>query len=162
MRLAYSNRRRLVIGEAWAHQLLDPGLVYWRHLTNIRVLTVSYTTTAMPLPLGAWGIMFSGCPSARHSVRQSIRQSVDRPTPRWLTNHLVFRPLVRPSVPRGFWKFFSERMGGNGLKFGKLIYPDKAFQAFTGECVGGNVRGWGWGYFRRFASSSIWLYVACH
>ena len=65
----------------------------------------------MPPPLGAGGIMFSGCPSVRPSVCPSVRPSVRRlkyplltcTWVRWSTRPTVtvlqhVRPSVRPSV----------------------------------------------------------------
>ena len=96
----------------------------------------------MPPPLGAGGIMFSGCPSVRPSVRLSVRPSV-RPKPEipsfdlhmgplvHPTNRnrftacpsvrpsvrLSVRPSVRPSVRRGFRAFAGERMEGMAWNF---------------------------------------------
>ena len=104
----------------------------------------------MPPPLGAGGIMFSGCPSVRLSVRPSIRPSV-RPSVRslkyplltctwvrWSTRPTVtvlrhVRPSVRPSVcpsvrlsvrPERFPGICWRTHGGNGLKFNMLMYLD--------------------------------------
>ena len=99
-------------------------------------------TVVMPPPLGAGGIMFSGCPSVRLSVRPSVRPSVrslkyplltctwvrwsTRPT---VTVLLHVRPSVRPSVcpsvrPDRFPGICLRTHGGNGLKFYMLMYLD--------------------------------------
>ena len=76
----------------------------------------------MPPPLGAGGIMFSGCPSVRPSVRSK---------PEIASFHLYMGPLVnptnrdrftaclsvRPSVRRGFRAFAGERMEGLACNF---------------------------------------------
>ena len=81
----------------------------------------------MPPPLGAGGIMFSGCPSVRPSVPPSVRPSVRSlkyplltcTWVRWSTRPTVtvlrhvrpsVRLSVRPSVRRGFRAFAGERM----------------------------------------------------
>ena len=46
----------------------------------------------MPPPLGAGGIMFSGCPSVRLSVRQSVRRKPEVPS-----FDLYMGPLVHPT-----------------------------------------------------------------
>ena len=71
----------------------------------------------MPPPLGAGGIMFSGCPSVRPSVRPKPEiPSFDlymgplvHPTNR---NRFTACPSVRLSVRRGFRAFAGERMEG--------------------------------------------------
>ena len=50
----------------------------------------------MPPPLGAGGIMFSGCPSVRPSVRPSVCPSV-RPKPEIPSFDLYLGPLVHPT-----------------------------------------------------------------
>ena len=92
----------------------------------------------MPPPLGAGGIMFSGCPSVRPSVCPSVRPSV-RPKPEIPSFDLHMGPLVhptnrnrftacpsvrpsvrlsvRPSVRRGFRAFAEERMEGMAWNF---------------------------------------------
>ena len=80
----------------------------------------------MPPPLGAGGIMFSGCPSVRPSVRSPkyplstctwVRWSV-RPTVTVLQH---VRPSVRPEKFPGIcWRTH----GGNDLKFFMLMYLD--------------------------------------
>ena len=82
-------------------------------------------TIVMPPPLGAGGIMFSGCPSVRPSVRPKPEiPSFDlymgplvHPTNRnrftaCPSVRLSVRPSVRPSVRRGFRAFAGERMEG--------------------------------------------------
>ena len=90
----------------------------------------------MPPPLGAGGIMFSGCPSVRPSVCPSVR-----PKPEIISFHLYMGPLVhpinrdrfaacpsvRPSVcpsvrPERFPGICRRTHGGNGLKFRMLMY----------------------------------------
>ena len=101
----------------------------------------------MPPPLGAGGIMFSGCPSVRPSVRLSVRPSV-RPKPEIPSFDLHMGPLVhptnrnrftacpsvRPSVrlsvcpsvrPERFPGICRRTHGGNGLKFYMLMYLDR-------------------------------------
>ena len=92
----------------------------------------------MPPPLGAGGIMFSGCPSVRPSVRPKPEiPSFDlymgplvHPTNRnrftaCPSVRLSVRPSVRPSVRRGFRAFVGECIDGNGLKFYMLMYLDR-------------------------------------
>ena len=88
----------------------------------------------MPPPLGAGGIMFSGCPSVRPSVRPSARPKPEIPSFDLymgplvhLTNRnhftacpsvrLSVHPSVRPSVRRGFRAFAGERMEGMAWNF---------------------------------------------
>ena len=71
----------------------------------------------MPQPLGAGGIMFSGCPSVRslkypHLTFSWVRSST-RPTVTVLRH---VRPSASPSVRRGFREFARRTLGGNGLK----------------------------------------------
>ena len=54
------------------------------------------STFVMPPPLGAGGIMFSGCPSVRPSVCPSVRPSV-RPKPEIPSFDLHMGPLVHPT-----------------------------------------------------------------
>ena len=88
----------------------------------------------MPPPLGAGGIMFSGCPSVRPSVRPSeawntlfwpVHGSVgppDQPLPFY---GMSVRPSVCPSVrPERFPGICRRTHGGNGLKFYMLMYLD--------------------------------------
>ena len=61
------------------------------------VLTVyDQPVIVMPPPLGAGGIMFSGCPSVHPSVRLSVRPSV-RPKPEIPSFDLYMGPLVHPT-----------------------------------------------------------------
>ena len=84
----------------------------------------------MPPPLGAGGIMFSGCPSVRLSVGPKPEiPSLDlymgplvHPTNR---NRFTACPSVRPSVrPEWFPSICRRTLGGNGLKFYMLMYRD--------------------------------------
>ena len=92
----------------------------------------------MPPPLGAGGIMFSGCPSVRPSVRPSeawntlfwpVHGSVgphDQPLPFY---GMSVRPSVRPSVcpsvrPERFPGICRRMHGGISLKFYMLMYLD--------------------------------------
>ena len=59
------------------------------------------TWLIMPPPLGARGIMFSGCPSVRPSVCPSVRPSV-RPKPEIPSFDLYMGPLVHPTNRNGF------------------------------------------------------------
>ena len=101
----------------------------------------------MPPPLGAGGIMFSGCLSVRPSVCPSVRPSV-RPKPeipsfdlyigplvhptnryRFTACPSVRRPSVRPSVcpsvrPERFPGICRRMHGGIRLKFYMLMYLD--------------------------------------
>ena len=87
----------------------------------------------MPPPLGARGIMFSGCPSVRPSLCSSVHPSEawnnlfspvhgsvgpsDQPWPFWGMS-------VCPSVRLEWFLGICRRMhGGNGLKFCMLMYP---------------------------------------
>ena len=85
----------------------------------------------MPPPLGAGGIMFSGCPSVRPSVRPKPEiPSFDlyigplvHPTNR---NRFTACPSVRPSVcPERFPGICRRTHGGNGLQFYMLMYLDR-------------------------------------
>ena len=88
----------------------------------------------MPPPLGAGGIMFSGCPSVRPSVRPKPEiPSFDlhmgplvHPTNRnRFTACPSVRPYVCPSVrPERFPGICRRTHGGNGLKFYMLMYLD--------------------------------------
>ena len=102
---------------------------------NIVVVISSFV---MPPPLGAGGIMFSGCPSVPPSIRPSVR-SLKYPLltctwVRWCTRptvtvlrhvrlsvrpsvRLSVRPSVRPSVRRGFRAFAGECMEGLAWNF---------------------------------------------
>ena len=77
----------------------------------------------MPPPLGAGGIMFSGCPSVRPSVR-SLKYPLlymgplVHPTNR---NRFTACPSVRPERFPGICR---RTHGGNGLKFYMLMYLD--------------------------------------
>ena len=97
----------------------------------------------MPPPLGAGGIMFSGCPSIRPSVRPKLEiPSFDlymgplvHPTNRNRCTacpsvRLSVCPSVRPSVcpsvrPEWFPGICRRTHGGNGLKFYMLMYLDR-------------------------------------
>ena len=70
----------------------------------------------MPPPLGAVGIMFSGCPSIRLS-----NWPPDSSLPGRRTNQLTFRLSVHP---QRFPDIFLRMHGRNDLKFGVLLYPD--------------------------------------
>ena len=92
----------------------------------------------MPPPLGAGGIMFSGCPSVRLSVRPSVRPKPEIPSFDLYMSPLVHptnrnrftacpsgRPSVCPSVrPERFPGICRRTHGGNGLKFDMLMYLD--------------------------------------
>ena len=76
----------------------------------------------MPPPLGAGGIMFSGCPSVRPSVRSLKYPLLTCTWVHWSTRPTVtvlqhVRPSVRPSVRRGFRAFAGECMGGLASNF---------------------------------------------
>ena len=96
----------------------------------------------MPPPLGAGGIMFSGCPSVRPSVLPSeawntlfwpVHRSVgppDQPLPFYgMSVCPSLRPSVRPSVcpsvrPERFPGICRRLHGGISLKFYMLMYLD--------------------------------------
>ena len=88
----------------------------------------------MPPPLGAGGIMFSGCPSVRPSVRPKPEiPSFDlyigplvHPTNRYrFTACPSVRPSVCPSVrPERFRDICRRLQGGISLKFYMLMYLD--------------------------------------
>ena len=91
------------------------------------ILPFYYTTLIMPPPLGAGGIMFSGCPSVRPSVR---------PKPEIPYFDLYIGPLVHPTNrnrftacpsvrPERFPGICRRTHGGNGLKFYMLMYLDR-------------------------------------
>ena len=95
---------------------------------------ITSLTIVMPPPLGAGGIMFSGCPSVRPSVRPKPEiPSFDlymgplvHPTNR---NHFTACTSVRPSVcpsvrPKRFPGICRRMHGGNGLKFCEPMYLD--------------------------------------
>ena len=65
----------------------------------------------MPPPLGAGGIMFSGCPSVRPSVCPSVRPSV-RPKPEIPSFDLYMGPLVHPTNRNRFTACPSVRPSG--------------------------------------------------
>ena len=89
----------------------------------------------MPPPLGAGGIMFSGCPSVRPSVRSLKYPLLTCTWVRWSTRPTVavlrhVRPSVRPSVCPSvrlerFLGICRRTHGGNGLKFHILMYLDR-------------------------------------
>ena len=88
----------------------------------------------MPPPLGAGGIMFSGCPSVRPSVRSLKYPLLTCTWVRWSTWPTVtvlqhvrpsVRLSVRPSVrPERFPGICRRTHGGNGPKFYMLMYLD--------------------------------------
>ena len=80
----------------------------------------------MPPPLGAGGIMFSGCPSVHPSVRPSVR-SLKYPLltctwVRWSTRPTV--TVLRHVRPERFPGICQSMHGWNSLKFYMLIYLD--------------------------------------
>ena len=80
----------------------------------------------MPPPLGAGGIMFSGCPSVRPSVRSLKYPLLTCTWFRWSTRPTVtILRHVRPSVRPERFPVICRRMhGGIGLKFYMLMYLD--------------------------------------
>ena len=84
----------------------------------------------MPPPLGAGGIMFSGCPSVRPSVRSLKNPLLTCTWVRWSTRPTVtvlrhVRPSVRLSIPpERFTGICRRTHGGNGLKFYMLVCLD--------------------------------------
>ena len=88
----------------------------------------------MPPPLGAGGIMFSGCPSVRPSVCPSeawntlfwpVHGPVGPPDQPWPFYGMSVRPSVCPSVrPERFPGICRRMHGGNSLKFCMLMYLD--------------------------------------
>ena len=92
----------------------------------------------MPPPLGAGGIMFSGCPSVRLSVRSLKYPILTCTWVRWSTRPTVtallhVRLSVCPSVrPERFQGICQRTHGGNGLKFYMLMYLDHFQNWFVG------------------------------
>ena len=80
----------------------------------------------MPLPLGAGGIMFSGCPSVRPSVRSLKYPLLTCTWVRWSTRPTVtFLQHVHPSVrPERFPGICRRMHGGIDLTFYMLMYLD--------------------------------------
>ena len=92
----------------------------------------------MPPPLGAGGIMFSGCPSVRPSVCPSVRPKPEIPSFDLYMGPLVHptnryrftacpsvRPSVRLSVRPSWFPGICRRMHGRiSLKFYMLMYLD--------------------------------------
>ena len=81
----------------------------------------------MPPPLGAGGIMFSGCPSVRPKPEipsfDLYMGPLVHPTNR---NRFMACPSVCPSVrPERFPGICRRTHGGNGLKFYMLMYLDR-------------------------------------
>ena len=87
------------------------------YIRSFSVLPSQIFFTLMPPPLGAWGIMFSGCLSVRPSVRLSVR-----PKPEIPSFDLYMGPLVHPTNRNRFTACPSVRRG---------------FRAFAGECMEG-------------------------
>ena len=80
----------------------------------------------MPPPLGAGGIMFSGCPSVRPSEAWNtlfwpVHGSVGPPDQPWPFYGMSVRPSVRPERFPGICR---RTHGGNDLKFYMLMYLD--------------------------------------
>ena len=102
--------------------------------TQIKHGRLTMHLVVMPPPLGAGGIMFSGCPSVRPSIRLKPEiPSFDlymgplvHPTNRdRFTGCPSVRPSVCPSVrPERFPGICRRTPGGNGLKFYMLMYLD--------------------------------------
>ena len=88
----------------------------------------------MPPPLGAGGIMFSGCPSVRPSEAWNtlfwpVHGSVGPPDQPYPFYGMSVRPSVRPSVrlsvrPERFPGIYRRIHAGIGLKFYMLLYFD--------------------------------------
>ena len=93
-----------------------------------RIPTPPHPPIFMPPPLGAGGIMFSGCPSVRPSVR-SLKHPLLTCT--WVVTILRHvRPSVRPSICPSvrlerFPGICRRTHRGNGLKFYMLMYLDR-------------------------------------
>ena len=77
----------------------------------------------MPPPLGAGGIMFSGCPSVRPSVRSLKYPLLTCTCVRWSTRPTV--TVLRHVRPERFPGICRRTHGGNGLKFYMLMYLDR-------------------------------------
>ena len=75
--------------------------------------TAIFSLFVMPPPLGAGGIMFSGCPSVRPKPEITFFHlymgPLVHPT---IRDHFAACPSVRPSGRRGFLAFAGERMEG--------------------------------------------------
>ena len=89
-----------------------------------------YQIIIMPPPLGAGGIMFSGCPSVRPSEAWNtlfwpVHGFVAQPYQRWPFYGMSVRPSVRLSVrPERFPGNCRRMHGGNSLRFYMLMYLD--------------------------------------
>ena len=92
---------------------------FYAEMISIAWFIENYSFTIfMPPPLGAGGIMFSGCPSVRPSVRSLKYPLLTCTWVRWSTRPTVtVLRHVRPSVRRGFWAFAGERMEGMARNF---------------------------------------------
>ena len=85
-----------------------------------------YILLVMPPPLGARGIMFSGCPSVRPSEAWNtlfwpVHGSVGPSDQPWPFCGMSVPPSVRPERFPGICR---RTHGGNGLKFYMLMYLD--------------------------------------
>ena len=95
---------------------------------QIIVVSLFPVPVFMPPPLGAAGIMFSGCPSVRPSEAWNtlfwpVHGSVGPPDQPWPFYGMSVRPSVCPSVrPERFPGICRRTHGGNGLKFYMLMY----------------------------------------
>ena len=87
----------------------------------------------MPPPLGAGGIMFSGCPSVRPSVRLSVRPSV-RPKPEIPSFDLYMGPLVHPT---NRYRFTACPSVCPSVRLSVRPSVRRGFRAFAGECMEG-------------------------
>ena len=104
-------------------------MLRWRSLVGHDLVEL-----IMPPPLGAGGIMFSGCPSVRPSVRPSeawntlfwpVHGSVGPPDQPWPFYGMSVRPSVRLSVRLEKFPGICRRTHrGNGLQFYMLMYLD--------------------------------------
>ena len=114
--------------------LQPPALALTTKWNDNYLFTSSYLYIFMPPPLGAGGIMFSGCPSVRPSVRSLKYPLLTCTWVRWSTRPTVtvlrhvrssVRLSVRPSVrPERFPGICRRMHGGIGLKFYLLMYLD--------------------------------------
>ena len=133
---SYSGKPGEIV-EAWLNWSCPEGMVHDIHdmfefdiviiISEMnRVFATSYASGVMPPPLGAGGIMFSGCPSVRPSEAWNtlfwpVHGFVGPPDQPWPFYGMSVRPSLRPERFPGICR----RMHwGIGLKFYMLMYLD--------------------------------------
>ena len=127
---------------AWLGHNYTHVVNMWGPLRNILVYFMfHYDSIFMPPPLGAGGIMFSGCPFVRPSVRSLKYPLLTCTWVRWSTRPNVtvlqhVRPSVRPSVRPERFPGICRRMHGRiSLKFYMLMCLDH-LQNWLGYSLG--------------------------